>query len=457
MAGRGVICAVYGCFNYKIQSDRKSFYRFPKNKVLCTQWVVKSRRADLDEILRTKGPEYLNKGYVVCSDHFTEKDFRNKNLLSQGIWPGAVPSLKCHNVQQVNLRCSVKKREREHESTPEISNELPTGSAVQEDNKMPAEEKLNKCCSDLMLKYRTSQKLLSKYKSLYKSLRRQLCVVQKKQSKHNCEKTVVDKSVAQNFIHFQLNQGNCKAQGRRYSSTDKSFALALHYISPESYKFLQKHFSLPSTRSLKSWFQNAQVEPGVNKMVLSLLETKDKKMKREGTVISMERWEGYEDFGVDTPVQPITAPICQQRNQPVIFMQGLECSTAGEKVADIQPKPHLPEEETSSLMLDEPSFAIQQVKSEFKTEETSIDEAAPTATDEAAPTDEAFSEILNEPSFDIQLVKSEIKSEFISSDEAESADETSSQVEDMPLFTTPLENSEVKIEYTSLDETGFPD
>ncbi|XP_023210048.1 uncharacterized protein LOC111612983 [Centruroides sculpturatus] len=74
MARRGVICAMYGCFNYKIQSDRKSFYRFPKNKQVCTQWIVKSRRSDLDNILRTKGPEYLNRNYVMCSDHFTKKD-----------------------------------------------------------------------------------------------------------------------------------------------------------------------------------------------------------------------------------------------------------------------------------------------------------------------------------------------------------------------------------------------
>lgn len=52
--------------------------------IRCKQWVIRSRRADLDDIFKRDGPEHLNKSYVVCSDHFVQKDFRNKNLLSQG-------------------------------------------------------------------------------------------------------------------------------------------------------------------------------------------------------------------------------------------------------------------------------------------------------------------------------------------------------------------------------------
>ena len=143
--------------------------------------------------------------------------------------------------------------------------------------------------------------------------------------------------IRDSFLTLQINQRNRKAQGRRYSSNDRSFASALHYCSSKSYRFMQKHFSLPSTRSLRNWLQNAEVEPGVNKMVLSLLEIKAKKMKREEKVVSLvfdeisiksslsydfqqDRLEGYEDFGGDTPVQPITAPTRQQCNQAMVFM-----------------------------------------------------------------------------------------------------------------------------------------
>ncbi|XP_049796625.1 uncharacterized protein LOC126213080 [Schistocerca nitens] len=91
MAMKGSKCAVPGCSNYKLQKD-KSFYRFPKDKELCKQWVILTQKPGLAEVFKSRGPEYVYRTYTVCSDHFQEKDFRNKIWLSQGLWRGAIPS-----------------------------------------------------------------------------------------------------------------------------------------------------------------------------------------------------------------------------------------------------------------------------------------------------------------------------------------------------------------------------
>ncbi|XP_068086413.1 52 kDa repressor of the inhibitor of the protein kinase isoform X2 [Anabrus simplex] len=123
MAGRGSICTVYGCKNYRQQSAPKSFYRFPKNKEICKQWVIRSRRADLDDIFKREGPERLNKSYVMCSDHFVQKDFRNKNSLSQGLWPGSLPSV-LPSTKEINKRSPENRwREEELESESAVCDE----------------------------------------------------------------------------------------------------------------------------------------------------------------------------------------------------------------------------------------------------------------------------------------------------------------------------------------------
>lgn len=42
------------------------------------------KRRDFQELLQTKEALYFNKNLVVCSDHFENKCFKNKNLISQG-------------------------------------------------------------------------------------------------------------------------------------------------------------------------------------------------------------------------------------------------------------------------------------------------------------------------------------------------------------------------------------
>ncbi|XP_023227137.1 uncharacterized protein LOC111627742 isoform X2 [Centruroides sculpturatus] len=146
------------------------------NLLRCIQWIIKSGKTNLDEILKTKGPEYLNRNYVVCFDYFTEKDFRKKNLLSQGIGPGAVSSLFIYNAKQTMMRSIPKKRKLEP-SNIEMSLDVETvATAAQENSNKPSS---TKNIRNLAKKFINSQKQLSKYKLLTRNLKTKLWKLQK--------------------------------------------------------------------------------------------------------------------------------------------------------------------------------------------------------------------------------------------------------------------------------------
>lgn len=111
---------------------------------------------------------------------------------------------------------------------------------------------------NLKRKYRNQQKLLSKYKIAFRKLR-----IKNKLATKNNLTVVSSKSVSRNFFNFQQKQSSLKPNGRRYSLEDKNFAIALYYCSSSTYEYLQKHFSLPSVKSIRNWLQNVSVSPNV--------------------------------------------------------------------------------------------------------------------------------------------------------------------------------------------------
>ncbi|XP_066999116.2 zinc finger and SCAN domain-containing protein 31 [Anabrus simplex] len=146
---RGKKCAVFGCSNYEVQKDARSFFRFPREEKMCDLWVLKCHRSDLDELYKKEGTLRLNKRYKICSDHFQASDFRNPRQYSQGLKPGSVPTQNLPKVKTSiatapSKRGSPSKRRRQDDETSEPDENIRAGSPAILPNNM-ADESQIKC------------------------------------------------------------------------------------------------------------------------------------------------------------------------------------------------------------------------------------------------------------------------------------------------------------------------
>lgn len=74
-----------------------------------------------------------------------------------------------------------------------------------------------------------------------------------------------------------------------YNKTIKAFAITLHYLSASAYKFLSKHFKLPSERMIRYWSSNLKIEPGFTEQVFNKLNQLVHDKKNSTTVFSYYR------------------------------------------------------------------------------------------------------------------------------------------------------------------------
>ena len=68
----GHLCAAPNCHN-RIYNSTVSMFRFPKDKQRSKQWVINTRRADLEKY----STEQLYNGYTLCANHFEDSQFMN--------------------------------------------------------------------------------------------------------------------------------------------------------------------------------------------------------------------------------------------------------------------------------------------------------------------------------------------------------------------------------------------
>ncbi|EFA13388.1 DNA transposase THAP9-like Protein [Tribolium castaneum] len=114
--------------------------------------------------------------------------------------------------------------------------------------------------------------------------------------------------VTKAFINSQLRNVSCQPTARRWTDEDKAFALSLYKRSPRLYKYLQVHFQLPSSRTLKAILAKIQFDTGINPGILEHLKNHVSKMKHADRYCLMrcrfvkdfimnELNSGYEDMG----------------------------------------------------------------------------------------------------------------------------------------------------------------
>ncbi|CAL8398076.1 unnamed protein product [Boreogadus saida] len=63
-------------------------------------------------------------------------------------------------------------------------------------------------------------------------------------------------------------------QGHEYTQNCREFALTLHLHGPKAYKYLRetRNFPLPHPQTLQRWLRSVDAKPGLNKMMLDMLE-----------------------------------------------------------------------------------------------------------------------------------------------------------------------------------------
>ena len=83
----GRICAAPNCHNHTYNST-VSMFRFPKDKQQCKQWVINTRRADLEKY----STEQLYNGYTLCANHFEDSQFMNPQA-KKSLIHNALPTL----------------------------------------------------------------------------------------------------------------------------------------------------------------------------------------------------------------------------------------------------------------------------------------------------------------------------------------------------------------------------
>lgn len=271
---------------------------------------------------------------------------RNK---SQGLKKGVVPSLNLPLEKKKQSRPYPKKRTLEPEIC-ELAKDL---------NDLPA--KKHKVTETLIRNVPTThlEQDMINDENILDTTRFQTEIQYLKQKVKNCQKTIS----RQKFQILQLKKENRKLKernsvniktgefmksqqllssklnkGRRYSSQDKSFALALYYCSTSAYKFMRKHLCLPTIRSLRRWLQNLVISPGLNENILDMLEIKshtltpqkkvvsvvidEMSLKREITYNSQnDMLYGFEDYGSEFPVKSLEPEPCDQAL--VVMIRGL--------------------------------------------------------------------------------------------------------------------------------------
>nr|XP_057909037.1 THAP domain-containing protein 1-like isoform X2 [Doryrhamphus excisus] len=81
-------CSAINCRNRRLKRPDLSFFKFPRNKDRCRQWVVSARRTDL--LSRTTC--YISTNCHLCAEHFTEDQFSNRQVKNRLNW-NAVPNV----------------------------------------------------------------------------------------------------------------------------------------------------------------------------------------------------------------------------------------------------------------------------------------------------------------------------------------------------------------------------
>ena len=240
---KGSYCAAYDCHDAR-GNCKLSMFWFPKDKEQCLKWVQNSRRDDLRNI-----PVHKLYNYELCSNHFEESQFTNKEKKNWLIQT-AVPTLFDVPNPPAKVTLSWPIKTWTSKCTPTKSKD-PVSTPTSQKLDTPRRKKLKR-----------------KVQALWTKLWR------KSHDKSLGHKAAIAKVMAQlkqylpidtvKFIERQIILHESHVHQRRYATIDKMMALSIFYQSRKAYQLAFKTFCITLQENITEKFakdkHNARVQ-----------------------------------------------------------------------------------------------------------------------------------------------------------------------------------------------------
>lgn len=239
-------CTALECGNYFGTTETVHFFRFPKDPLLCNEWIKNVKNPNTQFMCSTK----LHVSRRLCSDHFEECMFIDST--KRRLKKTAVPTIFSGSSN------SKDERKRITAPTNTFNEKLFKSNCQVRRYKMQA---------------RRAEINALKYKMKAKSL------LQKLQACNGICSQVREMPSNKNlFVKTQIKASRCKTLGMRWPVEVKNIACALQYKSPSCYKLLREVLYLPSKATLNSFVKSINLHPGICEDLLTALKLKLDKM-----------------------------------------------------------------------------------------------------------------------------------------------------------------------------------
>ncbi|KAK0144600.1 DNA transposase THAP9 [Merluccius polli] len=274
-------CAAYGCANRRCLEARThgiTFHRFPKNGERRRKWEVALRRDGFA----------ASDTSLLCSEHFRSEDF-DRTGQTVRVKDGVVPTIfnfPAHLQRSAATR-STATSGRAQDNLPNPMDLMPDGSSEERRLRLKGQRKRQATdhlyglpASPKAIKAKLSEasarvRILEREKS--NALRRE------KRAKNNMQ-ALLEELKEKNLINEELKDKlECYSdlpvhllsrQGVEYTKAQRDFALTLHLHGPKAYLYLRETLDihLPHPSSLQRWLSSLDARPGLNKLMLDMLE-----------------------------------------------------------------------------------------------------------------------------------------------------------------------------------------
>ncbi|XP_058622508.1 THAP domain-containing protein 6-like isoform X2 [Onychostoma macrolepis] len=271
-------CAAYGCSNERGIETRArgiTFHLFPKTGQIRRQWELALRRDGFVASKRT----------LLCSEHFRSEDF-DRTGQTVRLKGGVVPSIfdfPAHLQRLVATRSTTTSRRAEDNLPMDLSQDVPQPDVGERslNRKRQATDHLYSlpaCPKAIKAKLeKASVRVRKLQREKSNALRRE------KRAKMNMqalleelkEKNLINEELKDNLeCYSDLPVHLLSRQGVEYTKAQRDFALTLHLHGPKAYHYLRDtlHIHLPHPSSLQRWLSSLDARPGLNKMMLDMLE-----------------------------------------------------------------------------------------------------------------------------------------------------------------------------------------
>lgn len=298
----GVICSAYNCNNaYRKYSDIH-YFTFPRDQQRCSIWISNCRNRSLEKVRIEK----LSKSYRLCSEHFESSQFTNSlhNRLNWNavptIFDNPNPAKMIQGKRKLPALClppTKCKRKFMKPSSMDGVDEIISSTNTSENKKIPVDKEaqieiinanerkiinnhqiINKLKHQLKVKNNMIYKLKVKIAKQQKTIVAQKLSLKKLRRNSSGDTDIHCMKGA--LVHSQMNNSSVKSRyGHRWSKLIKVFSLAIHFRSPQTYRFLQSFLTLPSLTTLRSYLSDIKIKPMVvNAVLITCLKHKVQSM-----------------------------------------------------------------------------------------------------------------------------------------------------------------------------------